>query len=288
MPEELKAGRYGIEQEIGRGGMGQVFRARDTRLGRTVALKMLPAELTHDAELRRRLAQEARAASALTHPGVATVYDFEEHDRESFIVFEYVEGSTLRQVLTSRRFTTNEILDVGIQLADALAAAHDRGIIHRDLKPENIMLAPGPERPGRVKILDFGLAKLRKPVMAAAAGDSLAETVGLATAPGLIVGTVNYMSPEQLEGEPADARSDLYAAGLTLYEMATGCESFRRQNANLHHRQHPQAGTAATARTPPGCPGGTRPHPPEMPAETPGGTLPVRARAPRGPRQPSP
>ncbi len=137
MAGERKGERYEIEREIGRGGMGRVYRARDTRLGRTVALKMLPAEVTHDPELRRRLAQEARAASALTHPGVATVYDFEEHEDGSFIVFEYVEGSTLRERLEQHRFTTEEILDIGIQLADALAAAHDRGIVHRDLKPES-------------------------------------------------------------------------------------------------------------------------------------------------------
>ena len=228
MASEAHAGRYQIEREIGRGGMGQIYRARDTHLGRTVALKMLPAEVSQDAELRRRLAQEARAASALTHPGVATVYDFVEQAGENYIVFEYVEGETLRQQLGRHRFTTEEILAVGVQLADALAAAHDRGVVHRDLKPENIMLTAGPERPGRVKILDFGLAKLRRPLASVgAAGTSAAETATVSTAAGLLVGTVNYMAPEQLEGEPADARADLYGAGLVLYEMATGANPFQ-------------------------------------------------------------
>jgi len=225
MTEDLRAGRYRIEQEIGRGGMGIVYRARDTRLGRTVALKMLPAELTGDQELRRRLAQEARAASALNHPGIATVYDFEEHEGESFIVFEFVEGLTLRDRQKQKAFATDEILDLGAQLADALAAAHDRGVVHRDLKPENVMLTPGADRYPRAKILDFGLAKLRQALSATQAAAD-AETATIATARGLLVGTVNYMSPEQVEGEPADARSDIYSLGLVLYELATGTNPF--------------------------------------------------------------
>lgn len=226
MASALKGGRYEIERELGRGGMGVVYLARDTRLPRRVALKMLPREITHDAELRRRLAQEARAASTLNHPGVATVYDFEEHGEESFIVFEYVEGASLRERISRRRLTTEEILDIGIELADALAAAHECGIIHRDLKPENILLTAGAEGASRVKILDFGLAKLRRPLTAAGAGASAAETASLSTAAGLLVGTVNYMAPEQLEGEAVDARTDVYALGLVLYETATGVNPF--------------------------------------------------------------
>jgi len=225
MPLQLIAGRYEIEREIGRGGMGQVYRAHDTRLGRTVAIKRLPPEMMHDAELRRRLAQEARAASVLNHPGIATVYDYEEQEGESFIVFEYVEGITLRERSGQRRFTLEEIVDAGIQLAEALAAAHERGVVHRDLKPENVMVVKESGRLPRVKILDFGLAKQRHAVTPAA-GEGAAETATVATSRGLIVGTVNYMSPEQLEGEPADARSDLYALGLVLYEMATGANPF--------------------------------------------------------------
>ncbi len=227
MTGEADTDRYQIEREIGRGGMGRVFLARDARLGRHVALKMLPAEVKHNPELSRRLAQEARAASILNHPGVATVYDFVERAEDSFIVFEYVEGKTLREQLGAHRFSANEILSAGIQLAEALAAAHDRGIIHRDLKPENIMLAPGPERPGILKILDFGLAKLHRPLTTSAAvGGAAAETLSVSTTPGLLVGTINYMAPEQLQGEAADARSDLYALGLVLYEMATNTNPF--------------------------------------------------------------
>jgi serine/threonine protein kinase len=248
MADELKAGRYLIARELGRGGMGHVYLARDQKLGRNVALKMLPAEITHDAELRRRLAQEARAASALSHPGVATVFDYVEEGGESFIVFELVEGRTLREEMTHRRFTTEDVLDVGIQLADALAYAHEHGVVHRDLKPENIMLAPGSGHRGRAKILDFGLAKLARPLSggsmlaksmtahapwrkagethAASAGVASAETAAVSTSPGLLVGTVNYMSPEQAAMQPADARSDLYSLGLVLYELSAGVNPF--------------------------------------------------------------
>ena len=225
MLNELIEGRYKVEREVGRGGMGVVLRAYDTRLNRLVALKMLPSNTTHDSELRRRLAAEARAASALSHPGIATVYDFVEQGEGSFIVYEYVEGRTWRKELARARFTTDEILDASAQLADALAAAHSHGIVHRDLKPENIMSVPDDYSPGRVKILDFGLAKhLHAPP--SFEEENAAETVSIATSQGLLVGTVNYMAPEQLEGQPVDARTDIYALGLVLYEMATGTNPF--------------------------------------------------------------
>ncbi len=227
MAGERIADRYELEQEVGRGGMGVVYRARDLRLNRTVALKMLPGDLTKDSELRRRLALEARAASSLSHPGIATVYDFEDHAGGSFIVYEYVEGPTLREQLRRPRFTTEGILDVGMQLADALVAAHERGIVHRDLKPENIIMKPDPTSSGRVKILDFGLAKMKAPLSPArSSGGNTAKTAEISTASNLIVGTVNYMSPEQLEREPVDARTDIYALGLVLYEMAAGTNPF--------------------------------------------------------------
>lgn len=233
MAGPLKADRYEIEEEIGHGGMGKVYRARDTHLGRTVALKILPVEVTHDAELKRRLATEARAASALNHPNVATVYDFVEHGGESFIVFEYVDGKMLREEISRGRMETAEVLDIGTQIADALEAAHKRGIVHRDLKPENIMLTRDAQGAPRVKLLDFGLAKILKPLkpLSAAAGGSNAETAPLATAPGMIVGTVNYMSPEQVMGDAADARADIYALGLVLYELATGTNPFAGKTA---------------------------------------------------------
>lgn len=226
MKGELKGGRYKVEEEIGRGGMGVVYRAHDTRLKRTVALKMLPPDVTGDQELCRRLAQEARAASAISHPGVATVFDFEEHADESFIVYEFVEGETLRDKLNRTRPSTEEILEIGIQIADALRAAHDRGVIHRDLKPENIMLVAGTEDSLRVKILDFGLAKLHQPLRSMSQTGGAAETAPLSTTPGMLVGTVNYMAPEQLAAERVDARTDVYALGLVLYEVASGVNPF--------------------------------------------------------------
>ena len=225
MLNQLIEGRYRVEREVGRGGMGVVLRAYDTRLNRLVALKMLPSNTTHDSELRHRLAAEARAASALSHPGIATVYDFVEQGEGSFIVYEYVEGRTWREELARARFTTDEILDASAQLADALAAAHSHGIVHRDLKPENIMSVPDDYSRGRVKILDFGLAKhLHAPL--SLEEENAAETVSIPTGQGLLVGTVNYMAPEQLEAQPVDARTDIYALGLVLYEMATGTNPF--------------------------------------------------------------
>lgn len=222
---EFIVGRYRVEREVGRGGMGRVLCAQDTRLNRRVALKMLPPHGTRARELSHRLAIEARATSALNHPGIASVYDFVEQGENSFIVYEYVEGRTLRQEMAQVGFTTDQVRDIGTQLADALVAAHAHGIMHRDLKPENIMLVADDDSPWRVKILDFGLAKHFNDPMSAAE-ENLSETVSIATSPGFLVGTVNYMSPEQLEERPVDARTDVYTLGLVLYEMATGVNPF--------------------------------------------------------------
>jgi len=226
MPGELLVERYKIEHEVGRGGMGVVLRAYDIRLNRVVALKMLPPNAPRDREMCRRLRIEACAASALSHPAIATVYDFVERDEGSFIVYEFVEGQTLRRELAGRRFTTQDLLDVGVELASALIAAHAQGITHRDLKPENIMLVPGDCSRGRVKILDFGLAKHRRAPLTDEQEQSGTETASIETSAGLLLGTVTYMAPEQLEGQPADARADIYALGLVLYEMATGANPF--------------------------------------------------------------
>ncbi len=226
MSGELKAGRYELEAELGRGGMGVVYKARDTRLGRPVALKMIPAEALQNAELRRRLAQEARAASSLSHPAVATVFDYVEEGQEHFIVYEYVEGTTLRARLKGPRLDVDQVLEVGAQLADGLTAAQDRSIVHRDLKPENIMLVRGAGDTIRVKILDFGLAKVC-PALSGTDEASRASTESApGTAAGLLVGTINYMSPEQVEGDPVDHRADIHALGLVLYEMATSSNPF--------------------------------------------------------------
>ena len=243
MNADLKGDRYKVEAQIGHGGMGVVFRAYDTRLSRRVALKMVPGDVGRDLELLRRLSQEARAAAAISHPGVAAIYDFEEHGPESFIVYEYVDGITLRERLLQRHFNVDEVIDVGAQVAEALCAAHDRGIIHRDVKPENLMLVAGPEGRVRMKVLDFGLAKFLKPALASLAEASKAETSPKTTA-GVMVGTVNYMSPEQVQGKDVDSRTDLYSLGVVMYEMTTGSNPFQGENpastiANIMMRDPP-------------------------------------------------
>ena len=226
MLSDLIDGRYRVDQEVGRGGMGIVFRAYDTRLNRTVALKILRSDATHDPKRLRRLAAEALAASALNHPSIATVYDFVELGPDSFIVYEYIDGRTLRDELEHKGFTTDDVLDIGIQVADALSLAHSHGITHLDLKPENIMLAPEEvQSRWRVKILDFGLAKRHCEPLSGEAENG-AETISIATLPGLLVGTLNYMAPEQLETRSTDGRTDIYTLGLVLYEMASGTNPF--------------------------------------------------------------
>src|SRR5437879_3591010 len=223
---DLIADRYRVEAELGRGGMGVVPRALDTRLNRTVAVKMLPADAAQSELLGQSLASEARIASALNHPGIATVYDFIEQDQAAFIIYYCIPGRTLRRHLESERFNFSETIDAALQLTEARTAAHDNGIIHRDLKPENIMVTPDSSGGCRMKILDFGLAKqLQQPCHIEAA--ALTQTMPAQTALGFRPGTIAYMAPEQLEGERADARTDIYALGLVLYEMATGVHPFR-------------------------------------------------------------
>ncbi|HET9315791.1 MAG TPA: serine/threonine-protein kinase [Vicinamibacteria bacterium] len=212
---------YEILDRLGAGGMGEVYRARDTRLGRTVALKVLRAGA--DPDLLRRLDREARAASALNHPHIVHIYDVGEAPGAAgahFIVMELVEGETLRRHLANGPLPMAELLELGAQLADGLARAHRAGIVHRDLKPENVMVTPE----GRAKILDFGLAKVTAPL-----ADSEGETVSrYGTRAGTLLGTLEYMSPEQATGRPVDHRTDQFALGLILHEMATGRPSFRR------------------------------------------------------------
>ena len=208
-----RLGSYTIVREVGRGGMGRVYLATDATLGRNVALKALPPELTFDTSHRDRLRREARAAAALTHPGICTVYALEELDGDLFIATEFVDGTTLRDRLDSgRRPSPAEMSRVAGELAAGLAHAHAHGIVHRDLKPDNVMMTSD----GRVKILDFGLARLSTPDAA----------VGPITQPGTIFGTPAYMAPEQLQGETVDARADVFAFGVLLYEYATGVHPF--------------------------------------------------------------
>ncbi len=229
MEGELKGGRYLIEQQIKEGGQGIVFRAHDKRLNCPVAVKAVKPEHLNEPQFRLRLAQEARAAAAINHPGIARPLDFVDDGKGIFIVFEFVEGVTLRQQLEKKRFSVDEVLNVGIALVDALAAAHEKGFIHRDLKPENIMLSPRPDGKSRVKILDFGLAKKVKLVETPAIEGAETGPANITVSRELLIGTVGYMSPEQLgdtKAEPLDARSDIYSVGLVLYEMATGTNPF--------------------------------------------------------------
>jgi serine/threonine protein kinase/Tfp pilus assembly protein PilF len=206
---------YQVLSLLGAGGMGEVYRAQDTRLDRTVALKVLPAEVAADQERMQRFIREAKAASALNHPNVATIYDIGEAEGISFIAMEYIEGETLAARIKSRPLAVNELVEVGFQVADALDAAHSKGITHRDIKPANLMLTLR----GQVKVLDFGLAKISRPE-AQMMDSNLATASG--TLPGMVLGTVQYMSPEQVLGREVDHRSDIFSLGVTLYEMATG------------------------------------------------------------------
>jgi len=215
--------QYRVTASIGAGGMGEVYRATDTRLGRDVAIKVLPASMAGHPERRQRFEQEARSASALNHPNILTVYDIGETDGTTYIAMELVDGKTLRELLASGEpLPTKRLLDVAVQTAEGLAKAHAAGIVHRDLKPENLMVS----KDGYVKILDFGLAKLTETVSQDASG--LPTMIG-ATEPGTVMGTAGYMSPEQASGQPVDFRSDQFTFGAILYEMGTGKRAFQRK-----------------------------------------------------------
>jgi eukaryotic-like serine/threonine-protein kinase len=219
-----KLGPYEILAPLGVGGMGEVYRARDAKLGRDIAIKVLPAELSGDPARRQRFEQEARSASALNHPNILTIYDIDSADGSLYIAMELVEGRTIRELVASGEpLATKKLLDIAVQTAEGLAKAHGAGIVHRDLKPENLMVS----KDGYVKILDFGLAKLTEPVSEDAS--ALPTVVASPTQPGTVMGTAGYMSPEQASGQPVDFRSDQFAFGAILYEMATGQRAFQRK-----------------------------------------------------------
>ena len=217
-------GPYEIVALLGAGGMGEVYRARDTRLARDVALKVIAGHSAGDADRLARFEQEARATAALNHPNILAVFDI-GHDPGPFIVSELLDGETLRERLTRGRVPVRAALDIGGQIARGLAAAHDKGVIHRDLKPENIFLT----KDGTAKILDFGLAKLREGDPALNAGtEAVTASVHTParTAQGVVMGTVGYMAPEQVRGEPSDHRADIFALGCVLYELLDGRRAF--------------------------------------------------------------
>jgi serine/threonine protein kinase len=218
---------YEILEKLGEGGMGVVYRARDTRLGRTVALKILPAEALAKPDRKVRFMQEARTASALNHPNIVTIHEIDSCDGTDFMAMEYVPGKTLGAWIGRKGLKIGEVLKLSVQIADATAAAHAAGIIHRDLKPSNVIVT----EKGTAKVLDFGLAKLTERATGDAE-DEETETIEEKpkTEEGLIVGTVAYMSPEQAEGKIVDARSDIFSFGALLYEMATGRRAFQRDS----------------------------------------------------------
>src|ERR1700722_891115 len=215
-----KLGPYEIEALVGAGGMGEVYRAHDSRLDRTVAIKVLPASFSADRDRLHRFPQEPRAATALNHPNILAIFDIGDQEGAPYVVSELLEGETLRDRLKTGPLSSRKAIDYALQVARGLAAAHEKGIVHRDLKPENLFLTSD----GRVKILDFGLAKLTRPESQGSEGD-LPTIQGL-TEPGLIMGTAGYMSPEQVRGKTADQRSDIFAFGAILHEMISGERAF--------------------------------------------------------------
>jgi serine/threonine protein kinase len=244
-----RLGPYEILAPLGAGGMGEVYRARDPRLGREVALKVLPAAFSEDADRLRRFELEARAAGLLNHPGITAVFDIGSHDGASYVVSELLEGETLRSKLAGGALPVRKALDFARQIAHGLAAAHDKGIVHRDLKPENLFVTGD----GRVKILDFGLAKVVHAELGSG-GDSPTATAG--TEPGMLLGTIGYMAPEQVRGKPADQRSDIFSFGAILHEMLSGQRAFRGDSAadtlSAILKEEPPELSALNSRVPPG------------------------------------
>src|SRR6267143_3361358 len=236
-----RLGPYKIEAPIGAGGMGEVYRATDTRLNRDVAVKILSSRLTAEPNAKQRFEREAHTASALNDPHICTIYDVGEHEGQQFLVMELLEGRTLKQYMDGQGLSVKQVLTLGTQIAGALQTAHGRGIIHRDLKPANVFVTEG----GEVKVLDFGLAKLLPQT------DQDATLSLTLTEPQAVLGTLPYMAPEQLRGEKTDARTDIWGVGAVLYEMATSQRPFRQElstrltDAILHQSPPPPRSLSA-------------------------------------------
>jgi len=248
LPSGAKLGSYVVQSLLGAGGMGEVYRARDASLKRDVAIKVLPASFSRDPDRLRRFQLEAEAAAALNHPNILSIFAIGQQDDSPYIVTELLEGETLRERLRRGALKLRDAIDIAIQTAKGLAAAHEKGIAHRDLKPENLFLA----KDGRVKILDFGLAKLMQPTTGS---DSPTASLRDHTDAGRVLGTVGYMSPEQVRGQPADTRSDIFALGCVLYEMLTGKRAFRKPSSvetmNAILNEDPPAVSDITRTVPP-------------------------------------